>query len=1026
MSTILTATSIGQLSAPLSAANQAADALVIFHTIIDFPKPIYGTATDVSAAGDITLENVHFAYPARPEAKILNDLNVTFPAGKVTAIVGPSGSGKSTIVGIIQRWYEFNGDPVLNPLVLYFRTGLVSISGRRLTEIDPKWWRAQIGLVQQDNVLFDTSVYKNVEYGLVGTKWENASDKVKARMIKEACRDAFADEFISRLPQSYQTTVGQTGMKLSGGQRQRLAIARAIVKRPSILILDEATSAIDVRSEGIVQAALDRASKGRTTIVIAHRLATIRKADNIVVLRGGQIVQSGTHESLVADEEGAYHGLATAQKVDAIAAQDNKGTMMEDEEFGEKLRPLSPGTTWTEETLTVGKEEIPMMEVSPTDSQQEASDDDDDDLDELEGRVMVVGQPNSPESRGTLWTIFSEQAFRWNLYTIMLLGAAAAGSATPLQAYLFATLTSLFSLWGTFLAATVNFWVLMMFLLSVGVGLGHGALGWSTTELGFAVTRAYRKEYYGNMLAKPASFFDDDVNNSAGTLAGRLSTDPTQLQQLVGMSLASLVTSVFNLVGCILIALVFGWKLTLVSLIMTLPVVLMAMIYRMRYEMSLDAMNTAVFAESARFACESIGAIRTAVSLTLEDDICQRYELLLRNHIKEAFRGARVSVLLFALSDSIPLLCMAFVLWYGGQLLASHEYEPFQYMVVYIAVLQGGMSAGQWLSFGPNIANATSAAERILSTREDVEHNSILDIDGAPLLSDAEKSGVDLEFRNVSFQYPTRAVAVLSGLDLKIHRGQFAAIVGPSGCGKSTIVSLLERFYSPQHGQILQDGTDISNKSLATYRHGISLVAQDPCLFSGTIRENILLGIPAGAEDKVTGDDIQRAAQEAGIHDFISSLPEGYNTAVGTGGLALSGGQKQRVSLARALIRRPRLLLLDEATSSLDSETEAQVQTALEGMQGQMTMVVVAHRLATIRKADVIFVMGEGGMLIEQGDHDDLVARRGVYYEMVSFLSSAAQHKLSCRIIACSLLRTFDIQLTNMNEQCQSQALDQQ
>lgn len=786
-------------------------------------------------------------------------------------------------------------------------------------------------------------------------------------------------------PQGYQTTVGQTGMKLSGGQRQRLAIARAIVRRPSILILDEATSAIDVRSEGIVQAALDRASKGRTTIVIAHRLATIRKADNIVVLRGGQIVQSGSHDSLMAEEGGAYHGLASAQKVDVVDAAAQYG-----EE--EKLRPLSPGTTWTEETLTVGKEEIPVLELSPAEHRQMQgganSEDDDDDLDELEGRVRVVEQPGSHGSRGTLWTIMSEQAFRWNLYTIMLLGAAAAGSATPLQAYLFATLTSLFSLWGNFLTAMVNFWVLMMLVLAVGVGLGHGALGWSTTELGFAVTRSYRKEYFGNLLTKPASFFDDDENNSAGTLAGRLSTDPTQLQQLVGVSMASLVTSVFNLVGCILIALVFGWKLTLVSLIMTLPVILMAMIYRMRYEMTLDAMSSAVFAESARFACESIGAIRTAVSLTLEEDICQRYELLLRNHIKGAFRAARVSVLLFALSDSIPLLCMAFVLWYGGQLLASHEYDPFQYMVVYIAVLQGGMSAGQWLSFGPNIANATSAADRILSTREDVEHESVFDdahaLPEADGEKDVEKPGVDLEFRNVSFEYPTRAVSVLSGLDLKIHRGQFAAIVGPSGCGKSTIIALLERFYSPQRGQIFQNGVDVSNTSLATYRKGISLVAQDPCLFSGTIRENILLGIPAVDMDTITGDDVQRAAHEAGIHEFISSLPEGYDTAVGTGGLALSGGQKQRVSLARALIRRPGLLLLDEATSSLDSETEARVQAALEGMKGEMTMVVVAHRLATVQKADVIFVMGEGGMLIEQGDHADLVARRGVYYEMVS------------------------------------------
>lgn len=725
-----------------------------------------------------------------------------------------------------------------------------------------------------------------------------------------------------------------------------------------------------------MQAALDRASKGRTTIIIAHRLATIRKADHIVLLRGGQIVQTGTHSSLMADVEGPYYSLATAQKVDATG----EGSDVSSTQGEEKIPlPLSPETTWTEETLPVGKEDPPILDLNHAKHEDER--------DQAEGRVRVMEQPLlSSVSHGTLWTILSEQSFRWNLYVVMVIGSLAAGSATPLQAYLFATLTSLFSLWGNFLSAMVNFWVLMMAILAIGVGLGHAALGWSTTELGFAVTLAYRKEYFSNLVIKPASFFDDDENNSAGTLAGRLSADPMQLQQLVGVSLASLLTSLFNLVGCIAIALAFGWKLTLVSLVMTLPVVLVAMIYRVRYEMTLDTKSSAVFAESARFACESIAAIRTAVSLTLEEDICRRYEVLLRDHIKDAFRAARVSVFLFALSDSIPLLCMAFVLWYGGQLLATHEYDPFQYMVVYIAVLQGGMSAGQWLSFGPNIANAISAVDRILSTREDDEHDGIFDATGALDLEE-EKGGVEIEFKNVSFQYPTRQVWVISGLNLKIHRGQFAAIVGPSGCGKSTIISLIERFYTPQEGQITQNGTDIDDMSLATYRHGISLVAQDPCLFSGTIRDNILLGIPDAAIDTVTGDEVHRAARDAGIHDFIVSLPEGYETNVGTGGLALSGGQKQRVSLARALIRKPGLLLLDEATSSLDSETEARVQAALESMKGERTMVVVAHRLATIKKADVIFVMGEGGVLVEQGDHADLIAKKGVYYDMVSSLA---------------------------------------
>lgn len=753
------------------------------------------------------------------------------------------------------------------------------------------------------------------------------------------------------------------------------------MRKPSILILDEATSAIDVRSEQIVQAALDRASKGRTTIIVAHRLTTIQKADNIVVLRSGQVVQQGTHATLMGDVGGAYHRLASAQRLD----QANGRGERDGEVDLEKMGMLSPVTTWTEETL--GKETpYPVLDEEHHANWRSGLSDNDDAADLREGRVRVIGEPAQAVSQSSpLWTVLSEQSFRWKVYSLMLIAALVAGTATPLQAYLFATLLSLFSLWDVFLSRLVNFWALMMAALALGVGLGHAALGWSTTKLGFSVTRTYRKEYFGNMLHKPASFFDDDGQNSTGALTSRLATDPTQLQQLIGISLVSLLTSALSLVGCVVISLAFGWKLTLVALFTTLPVVVAAMVYRMRCEMDADRVSSAVFAESARFACESIAAIRTVVSLTLENDVCEKYELILRDHVRDAFATARVSVLLFALSDSIPLLCMAFVLWYGGQLLGDHEYNPFQYMVIYIAVLQGGMSAGQWLSLGPNISNATAAAERILSLRED-EGDSLFDGSTAAVLEGSEKDGVALEFRDVSFQYPTRSVPVLGGLDLTIKKGQFAAIVGPSGSGKSTIISLIERFYAPQRGQIFQNGVDVTSMDLATYRRGISLVAQEPSLFSGSIRDNIVLGLPESDEN--TGDDIpiadvHRAAQDAGIHDFIVSLPEGYETAIGTGGLALSGGQKQRISLARALIRRPGLLLLDEATSSLDSETEARVQAVLDLMKGTRTMVVVAHRLATVKNADIIFVLGEDGGLVEEGDHAGLVARKGMYYDMV-------------------------------------------
>lgn len=241
--------------------------------------------------------------------------------------------------------------------------------------------------------------------------------------------------------------------------------------------------------------------------------------------------------------------------------------------------------------------------------------------------------------------------------------------------------------------------------------------------------------------------------------------------------------------------------------------------------------------------------------------------------------------------------------------------------------------------------------------------------------------GVKLELRNVFFQYPTRDVPVLQGLNMTIEKGQFAAIVGPSGSGKTSIVSLLERFYRCQTGRILYNGTDINDLNLRDYRNSISLVAQEASIFEGSIRDNILLGV----DEHTTPDEVLRqACRDADIHDFISSLPEGYDTEVGTKGVALSGGQKQRLAIARALIRNPRVLLLDEATSNLDSETEKSVQAVFERTGRGRTMVVVAHRLATVQNADVIFVIGDG-RVVEKGTHASLLRSRGLYYQMVSW-----------------------------------------
>ncbi|KAL1853082.1 hypothetical protein Plec18170_005664 [Paecilomyces lecythidis] len=325
---------------------------------------------------------------------------------------------------------------------------------------------------------------------------------------------------------------------------------------------------------------------------------------------------------------------------------------------------------------------------------------------------------------------------------------------------------------------------------------------------------------------------------------------------------------------------------------------------------------------------------------------------------------------------------------YGGQLLASREYDPLAFFVIYTAVVQGGQAAGQAFSLAPMFAQATSAANRIFNLRPKPDQDGTAESE--PLSTSG--LGAQVELRHISFKYPTRDTPIFEDLNINIESGQFVAFVGPSGCGKSTTISLLERFYEPTTGSIYVNGKDVGSFDISSYRRALSLVSQEPTLFEGTIRENLLLGLEEQKEDEKLEERIIQACKSAEIHDFIVSLPDGYSTHLGIQAqTALSGGQRQRLCIARALLRNPSLLLLDEATSSLDSHSEKLVQTAMDRLAAQrrMTIVAVAHRLATIQKADVIFVFsasedGRGSRIVERGSHRDLLRRKGVYWQMVS------------------------------------------
>ncbi|KAF9769669.1 hypothetical protein IL306_012900 [Fusarium sp. DS 682] len=973
LSVMIVVLSLERTSTPLLAVGKAMVAACEFFVVIDAPQPAKGTMKEpeVSSTHDIVFEDVTFAYPSRPHVKILDGLNLRIEAGKINAIVGPSGGGKSTVVGLIQRWYTLQDQPVLAKVIEKEKKGgkknkkdgsdddgdaenladeepeesgpsvevrgRISTAGQVLDDIDLKWWRSQIGLVSQEPFLFNDTIYKNVAYGLIGTPWADETEERKRELVREACRESFADEFIDKLPDGLDTLVGDSGAKLSGGQRQRLAIARSIVRKPSILILDEATSAIDVRGERIVQAALDRAAKDRTTITIAHRLSTIKKADRIIVLKKGKVAELGTHDTLMTIEGGVYSGLVHAQSL----------SLGDPTEAGYE-------SVETEDKPTLAN--VTSIAVSEVDMSTEAS------KDKARNFFTSFGR------------LFYESKNVWPAFFLTLFAGACVGAGVPLQAWIFGKIIVSFNDIGTDSnLSNSNFWSLMFVVLASGIGTSYFVVVFVATRMSSTIRVKYQKQYFDAVMFQKTSFFDHE-DHSHGTMTSRLGQDPKQLEELMGLNMASVFVAIFNVVGAISIAFAFAWKLALVSCCVVLPIMIVSAYWRFKYELAFEKMNNDVFAESSKFASESIGAFRTVTSLTLEDSICQRYQNLLDEHVVSAYRKARWVSILFGFSDSASMACQALNFWWGGRLLSRHEIGLVAFFVCFMAITNGSEAAGQALGFGPNSAMASAAANRILNMRESRPRDKVSTSQEIP---DTD-GGMSIQLDNISFKYPTRSTPVFKGLSLKIEKGQFAGLVGASGSGKSSIISLLERFYDLDKGRILLNGKDATDINLYEYRKYFSLVAQEATLFQGTIRENILLGVDPSA---ITDEQLHQACRDASIHDFIISLPEGYNTNIGSRGVSLSGGQKQRVAIARALIRDPKVLLLDEATSSLDSESEKLVQSAFERASEGRTMLVVAHRLATVQNADVIFVLGDG-QLLEQGSHAELLKKRSVYWNM--------------------------------------------
>ncbi|KAG0251782.1 Multidrug resistance protein 1 [Mortierella polycephala] len=889
---------------------------------------------------------------------VRDKMNVEIKPGQTVALVGHSGSGKSTIVGLVERFY----DPI---------SGSVTLDGIEIKDWNLSYLRDTIGIVSQEPVLFNATIKQNIA---LGTRKDQTEPTDKE--IEEACRLSNAHDFISKLPDKYNTMVGEKGALLSGGQKQRIAIARALIKNPRILLLDEATSALDTESERIVQAALDKASAGRSTIVIAHRLSTIMNADHIYVMDKGIVMESGTHESLLA-KGGVYTSFVAKQQLksggvdvdndlveapvvdttptatphiaiaDDAVTQHGTADRRKSFSFSTKLRRLSSARSIprSEKSLQRADTAVAIAET----------------LEEKEAREKKEHAAKIKAQKAPIMRVLKYMRPEWTLLAAGAILSGGAGAVFPMFAKFFGNVLNVLM---TDPKANPNFLkdadfdALIFLIIGIAALITNGGAVMIFEYVGETMSRRMRTLSFKAIVSQEMGFFDKE-ENSTGALSSRLATDAYQMHELVSqimkLSFQTLVTVGIGLT----LAFVQSWRLTLVILA-TIPFVGASQYFALGTLAGFSAKTKKAYEQSGRVANESIVNIRTVATLAKEAYFESKYFAVTEQPHK--FAG-------------VMFWTYAVGFYAGSQFVNKGLMEWTDLFQTLFYVIFMAMGLGQLASQAPKFVKGKESAINVFELLD--KHTTI----------DAFKDGITpdhvdghLGLEDVHFHYPTRPDhQIFKGVNVEVKPSQTVALVGPSGCGKSTIIALLERWYDTQNGKATIDKYDVRDLQLSNIRQHMALVGQEPILFDISIGENIQYGIPDG--QTADHEQVVAAARAANIHDFVMSLPQAYDTRVGDKGSQLSGGQKQRIAIARAMIRNPRILLLDEATSALDSESEKLVQEALDKARAGRTTVVIAHRLRTIQDADLILVVKDGA-IIESGKHYELINQGGLYSEL--------------------------------------------